>query len=381
LNSSETINNLFKNENLTRMGLRDVPWPETMVGWTNQGYPFSEEKYIDDYSGKDKFSEFNIEKYPMDSIDYFDMDLAKCGFYWDVLPIKGFSEIIEESETWTITRNGAGAHLKYLKVLSGCPEHINFEMTSREVWEKKYKPHLLEFDGTRVDTELMTKKLRMRKSENRFTYFSSMFVWETLRSCLGDVCLYESMLLEPEWIHDFCRTYTDFYKELMDYIFDEVGKPDGVLLLEDLGYKNGLFCSPKTYDTLIFPYYREIVEYLHSKGIWAMLHSCGGVAEALPLIADAGFDMLNPMEVKAGCDVVEFAKEYKDKFVFMGGLDARILESGDLSLIKKEVKRITDEMKKIQARYIFGSDHSLSSNVSFDSFKCAVDVFRENMFY
>ena len=381
MNSMKTIDNLFRNENITRMGLRDVPWPETSVKWTNQGYPTAEEKYIDDYSGTDKFSEFEIEKYPADAIDYFDMDLAKCGYYWDVLPLKGYSEIIEESDTWIIKRNGAGADLKFLKVLSSCPEHVNFTMVSRQIWEEQYKPHLLEFDKTRVNTKLMKQKLNKRREENKFVYFSTMFVWETLRVSLGDVCLYESMLLEPEWIHDFCRTYTDFYKTYMDYIFDEVGRPDGVLLLEDMGYKNGLFCSPKTYDSLIFPYYREIVEYIHSKGIWAMLHSCGGIKEALPLIADAGFDMLNPMEVKAGCELVEFAKEYKDQFVFMGGFDARILETGDLSLIKKEVKNQLENMKRIGARYIFGSDHSLSSDVTFDSFRCAVDVFKENMYY
>ena len=38
-------------------------------------------------------------------------------------------------------------------------------------------------------------------------------------------------------------------------------------------------------------------------------------------------------------------------------------------------------MKRHEARYIFGSDHSLSTAVSFDSFKCAVDTYREHMYY
>lgn len=381
MDSRETISNLFRNQNITRMGLRDVPWPETMVKWTQQGYPFASKKFIDDYSGTDKFSEFQLEKYPMDSIDFFDMDLTKCGFYWDVLPIRGYSETLEETDTWVIKRNGAGADLKSLKVLSGCPEHVRFTMTSRDIWEKDYKPHLLQLDKKRVNVDLMKQKLLQRRAEGRFVYFSTMFVFESLRSCLGDVCLYESVLLEPEWIHDFCRTYTDFYIMHMNYIFDAVGLPDAVLLLEDMGYKNGLFCSPTVYDQMIFPYYREIVEYIHSKGLFAMLHSCGGIKEALPLIVDAGFDMLNPMEVKAGCRLLDFAEQYKDKFVFMGGFDARIFESGDLPYIRSEVKQWLDQIKRMGLRYIFGSDHSLSSNVSFDSFKCAVDVYRENMFY
>jgi hypothetical protein len=381
MDSREAICTLFEKKGYKRMGLRDVPWPETSVNWLKQGYPTAKEKYIDDYSGKDKFADFGLTEYPADAIDYFDMDLVKCGFYWDVLPKKGFLEVLEEKDGWIITRNGAGAVLKTLKVLSGAPEHIDFAMTSREVWERDYKPHLLTFDPARVDVETMKAKYEKRRKEGRFIYFSTMFVWETLRSCLGDVCLYESMITEPEWIHDFCRTYTQFYKQLMDYVFSAVGKPDGVLLLEDLGYKQRLFCSPRTYADLIFPYYTELIEFLHSRGIYAMLHSCGCVTEALPLIARAGFDMLNPMEVKAGCDLTAYARQYKDNFVFMGGFDARILESGDLTLIRSEVTNLIKALKDVGARYIFGSDHSLSSNVSFESFKCAVDTYRELMWY
>ena len=381
MNARDTILALFKNENITRMGLRDVPWPETSVRWIGEGYPSTREKYIDDYSGKDKFAEFNLAEYPVDAIDYFDMDLVKCGFYWDVLPKKGYSELLEETDGWVVTRNGAGAVLKTLKVLSGAPEHIGFAMTDRKVWEEEYKPHLLSFDPSRVNTALMKQKFDQRRREGRFIYFSGMFVWETLRSCLGDVALYEAMITEPEWLHDMCATYTAFYKQYMDYIFTAVGKPDGVLLLEDLGYKGRLFCSPKTYEAIIFPYYAELNEYLHRRGIFAMLHSCGCVREALPLIAGAGFDMLNPMEVKAGCDIFEFARAYKDKFVFMGGLDARILESDDMELIRKETAKLINGMKEIGARYIFGSDHSLSSNVSFQSFACAVDTYRQLMWY
>jgi len=381
MNSKESICALFNNKNITRMGLRDVPWPETSVNWVKQGYPVTKKKYIDDYSGRDKFADFGISEYPVDAIDYFEMDLAKCGFYWDVLPRKGYSEVLEENGDWVITRNGAGAVLKTLKVLSGAPEHIDFAMNSREIWEKEYKPHLLQFDGTRVNVQTMKAKYEQRRLQEKFIYFSTMFVWETLRSCLGDISLYESMITEPEWIHDFCRTYTDFYKQLMDFVFTAVGKPDGVLLLEDLGYKQRLFCSPKTYGDLIFPYYTEIIEFLHARGIYAMLHSCGCVTEALPLIDRAGFDMLNPMEVKAGCNLITFAQQYKDRFVFMGGFDARILEGGDLAEIKSEVKKLITSLKDVGARYIFGSDHSLSSNVSFRSFKCAVDTYRELMWY
>ena len=254
-------------------------------------------------------------------------------------------------------------------------------MTTRKIWENEYKPHLLEYDISRLDLEISRKTYSERREQNKFIYTSFLFIWEIMRQSMGDVCLYESMLLEPEWIHDIARTYTDFFKKHLDGLILHVGKPDGIWVLEDLAYNKGLFCSPKTFDDILFPYYREMVEYIHSKGIAAMFHSCGDITEALDYIVDIGFDLLNPMEVKAGCDLQAYARKFKDKLVFWGGLDVRILEEGDPATIKKEVTALLGNMKDIGARYIFATDHSVSTQVSLDSFRCAVDTFKENMYY
>jgi hypothetical protein len=379
--SRNAITALFEGKNFTRMGLRDVPWPETLINWTAQGYPTTPVRYVDDYSGSPAFEGFGLSQYPVDAIDHFGMDLVKCGFYWDVYPFRGRSvRVAEDANTYTI-ENGAGARFRHYKNRSVCPEHIAFDMTTPETWYNVYKPQLLPFDPTRVKADVMKQKFDARRAQGQFIYFSTMFVWESLRSSLGDVCLYESMLLEPEWMHDFCRTYTDFYKQYMTYVFDNVGVPDGVLLLEDMAYKNTPFCSPKTYDEIIFPYYREIVAFLKARGVYAMLHSCGCVTTLLPYIAEMGFQLLNPMEAKAGCDLEAFVKQYKHQFVFMGGMNEMLLETGDLPLIRRETKKILDMMKAEGARYIFGTDHSVSSNVTLASFQAAVDVFHEHKFY
>jgi uroporphyrinogen decarboxylase len=88
-------------------------------------------------------------------------------------------------------------------------------------------------------------------------------------------------LLDPAWIHDFCQVYTEFYKKHFDYMFEKVGLPDGIWLYEDLGYKNGLFASPKVMKNLIFPYYQELVAFFHEKGLPVILHSCSQAAPDL----------------------------------------------------------------------------------------------------
>ena len=61
-------------------------------------------------------------------------------------------------------------------------------------------------------------------------------------------------------------------------------------MYEDLGYKNGLFASPKVLGELIFPYYKELVDFFHGYDLPVVLHTCGSTAEGLPLIVEAGFD-------------------------------------------------------------------------------------------
>ena len=72
---------------------------------------------------------------------------------------------------------------------------------------------------------------------------------------------------------------------------------------------------------------------------------------------------------------------YKDQFTFIGGIDVRLLESGDRAAIKAEIERVCNAFKEMGGRYIFSSDHSISPSVEFDDFIYALDVFRENMWY
>jgi uroporphyrinogen decarboxylase len=361
--SKEVIQGLFGKGRPARVGLHENIWHDTLRAWVQQGYPTGPDgKWVD-------------------PLEHFDYDIASAGGWFDCLPLRGFSEVIEETAEWKVTRNGAGAAFKYWKNKSGTPEHVDFRMTSREVWERDYRGLLLATDRARLKIEETAKNLKLWRGKGKFTEYSHLFIWENLRQSLGDVCLYESVLLDPGWIHDYNRVNTDFFIRHFRVLFEEAGVPDAVHIHEDMGYRNGLFCSPKTYAELIFPYYREFNDFVHSYGIPVMLHSCGRIAEAIPMMIDAGFDYLDPMERKAGCDPFEFAEKYGDKLVLRGGLDVRVLESGDRSAIRKEVTSLVQGMKARGARYIFSSDHSISTNVRLADYRYALEVYRENCWY
>jgi hypothetical protein len=371
LSKREAMERLLRGDPV-RVGLREISiWPEALEKWVQQGYPTQEVPAED---GKTK-------QEPVDPVDHYGYDMVSVGGWFDAMPLRGHEEIVAETDEWVIKRNGAGAALKYWKHKYGTPEHIDFRMTSRQIWERDYRPHLLAVDRERVDIAGARQNLAKRREQGFWTMYGHLFIWENMRRSMGDVCLYESLLLDPAWIHDYNRVYTDFFKAHFKLLFEEAGLPDSVIICEDLGYRNGLFCSPKVLSELIFPYYAELVEFFHSYGLIVELHSCGNITQALPLIVDAGFDMLNPMEVKAGCDVLRFAEQYGDRLAFAGGLDVRVLESGDRELIRKEVTRLIEGMKARGARYIFGSDHSLTPLIDYSAYLYALDVYREHMLY
>jgi len=364
--SQNVIDGLLRNRAVKRVGLFDNPWHDTLTRWVKEGYPTRR------HGGKEQ---------PVDPVTHFGFDMCGAGGWFDALPLRGYSQVVEETDDWVCRRNGAGAVLKYWKHKSGTPEHIAFHMTSREIWERDYRPYLLEVDRQRLDIEGTARNLENRRKQGLWTFYGHLFIWENMRQSLGDYCMYESLLLDPGWIHDYNRVYTDFFKNHYRILFEEAGLPDGIWVYEDLGYVNGLFCSPKILAELIFPYYAELVDFFHSYDLPVILHSCGDIREALPLIVDAGFDALNPMQVKAGCNALEFARKYGDKLAFIGGLDAFVLESGDRDLIRREVIKLVEGMKALGARCVFGSDHSISPNVAYDDFQYALDIYRQHMLY
>jgi uroporphyrinogen decarboxylase len=359
----DVIDSLLRNRPAERVGLAENIWGDTLRRWVGEGYPVND-------NGK-----------PVGPDGHFGFDMTGAGGAFNHKPFMRPPEVIEETDEWIVRRDGAGAAHKYWKHKSGTPEHIDFFMNSREVWERDYRPQLLEVNRERVNIESTAASLANCRKQKKWAMFGHPFIWEIMRQSMGDVTLYESLLLDPGWIHDYNRVHTDLFKAHYGILFAEAGKPDGMRICEDLGYNKGLFCSPEVLETLIFPYFKELVEFFHSHDVPVILHACGGIEQALDLIVEAGFDGLDPMEFKAGCDALRFAEKYRDKLMFRGGLDARILESGDRDLIRREIVNLIEGMKSLGARYVFSSDHSISTNVAYADYQYALEVYREHMMY
>lgn len=366
LSSRDLLNAMLHHSPFDRVGIYDHgPWFETYQRWIKEGYPTQTAE--------------NGQQVPVNYAEHFRYDMFLAYGWFDQMPLRGCREVVAEDAESITTRSGAGATVRNWKHQSSTPEYVDFRMTSREIWEREYRPHLLRIDRERIAIAGAKKELERRRKQGFWTFFGHQFLWENMRCSMGNYVMLQSLLLDPEWIHDYNRVYTDFYKAHFKILIEEAGRPDGAYIYEDLGYRNGLMCSPKVLGELIFPYYRELVDFLHSYGLPVFLHTDGRIDQAIPLIIEAGFDGLNPLEIKVGCDPFLFAEQYGDKLVLSGGLDGRLLDCGDRALLKKEIVRLIEGMKARGGRFLFGVDHSIPPSVSYADFQYIVQVYRDHM--
>jgi len=347
---------IVNKEPADRVGLYEHYWPETIRDyWVKEGYP-----------DKD-----------LAPVRHFGYDMQSM---WpiDSGPLRGQDGEVEESDEWRVWRNGYGASLKQWKHKSGTPEHMGFAIKTREDWDKA-KASLLELDPTRIKLDDARQLLAHAQESGRFSTYGFCFLIELMRAIIGDLVMLPSLLLEPDWIHDICRTYTDFHKAHFAYTIETAGRPDGMWMFEDLGFTNGLFASPKTVRELLLPYYSEMVSFFKEEyGLPMLLHTCGDIREAVPIIIEAGFDCLQPMEAKAGCDVLDFADTYGNRLAYMGNINVQVLNTNDRDKVREEVMGKMGGMIERRMPYTLHSDHSIPPDVRMATYEYMLELHAEH---
>jgi uroporphyrinogen decarboxylase len=148
---------------------------------------------------------------------------------------------------------------------------------------------------------------------------------------------------------------------------------DGAFLFDDMGYRNASLFSPDMYRDLLKPHHTRACDFFHQNNLPVILHSCGRVSGLVPDLVDAGFDCLQPLEVKAGMDLVGLKEEFGDRLAFMGGIDVRTMAHPDPGVIEEEIRSKIPAARK-RGGYIFHSDHSVPDNVSWDQYQRVIEL-------
>ena len=153
------------------------------------------------------------------------------------------------------------------------------------------------------------------------------------------------------------------------------GLLDGMVIWGDVAYRKDIFFSPRYWRTYYKPGLKAIVDLCHEAGLPVIYHGCGNVARIFPDYIELGIDAYNPLEAKAGLDVVELRRKYGHQIGFCGNMDVMTWAQGTQEELKATVLTKLNAAKG--GGYIFQSDHSVPSNVSGQNYEYVVKLVRE----
>lgn len=154
------------------------------------------------------------------------------------------------------------------------------------------------------------------------------------------------------------------------------GLIDGFVIWGDVAYTRSTFMAPSYWREYYKPWVAAIAAEAHAHGLPVIYHGCGNVKSILEDYAGIGIDGYNPLEAKAGLDVVDLRRQFGHRLGFCGNGDITLWETGNLEAIRREVLHKLNAAKG--GGYIFQSDHSVSSSVSGCTYDFIVKLVREH---
>ena len=350
MTSRERFRTTFRRQEPDRIPRCEISvWPDTLTRWREEGM-------AEDTTPAQLFD--------LDSIVHLGLDNTLR------LP----AETLEETVDWVLERDADGvAHKRWLTQYAP-PCEVDFLVKTRADWER-YRERLAPdpariSDGTR-------EAIRNAAAADQFCTLSpGEPVWWTLRT-LGMETALMTLATDPDLFADMLARQAEVGLGMMRQLLAEGLKPDAIWFFSDLCYRNGMLFSPATYRRLMMDHHREYARLCRDHDMFLILHCDGDVREFIPLLIEAGFDCIQPLEARAGNDVRELKQLYGDRISFFGNIDMDVLATGDRAAITHEV------VSKVQAAkggggYIYHSDHSVPPTVSLASYRLAVDLAREH---
>ena len=340
----ERMKLLLEHKKADRIGLCEHFWPDLHDAWASEG-AIREGQTLTDVMGLDVEEIFPCNL--SGNIDYK-------------------NEVLAETDETITFRNSNGAVLRTHKLHVSTPEHLEYGVKERNDWERMIKPNLVP-DPRRINFD------EYRKYKNKAAASQRFFVWKGgnsfsfVESVLGMENMLMNMVLDPSWILEMAMTYAELTVELQKILFEKEGYPDGVWYCDDMGFKEHSFLSPQSYRDIILPAHKYTFDYAHSQNLPVVVHSCGFVEPLVPGLIEAGMDCLQPLEVKAGMDLLKLHAQYGGRISFIGGIDVRVLCSNDKNKIDAELEAKIPIVKK-GFNYAAHSDHSIPKTVKYETY-------------
>ncbi|MDR1929909.1 MAG: uroporphyrinogen decarboxylase family protein [Treponema sp.] len=213
----------------------------------------------------------------------------------------------------------------YFPYLDGYPENygdlpramnkVLWQKLAHSPWDNAGKPDFWE--------ELRRRALELRASTDRaliITCGCNLFEWGTFLRRMDNFLM--DIYAEPEEVERLADTLTEIHLGSLEKVCKAVGDIVDILRFgDDLGMGTGMFMSREKYREIFMPRHRKMCEYVHAhSGMKTFLHTCGSIYPIIPDLIEAGYDIINPVQISSkDMEPERLKKEFGKDIVFWGG--------------------------------------------------------------
>lgn len=194
-------------------------------------------------------------------------------------------------------------------------------------------------------------------------------MWEHAMWMTGYEKFMTDMYMNPGVVQAIMEKILEIKMQYWERALEAVGENAMVAsCADDLGTQTGLLISLDMYKEQIWPFHKRLFEFIKSKAagkIRIFFHNDGAIMETIPLLIEAGVDILNPFQVNCtGMDTAKFKKLYGNDITIWGGScdTQHVLPYGTVQEVKDETKRRIDDLAP-GGGFIFAPIHVIQNGV------------------
>ncbi len=189
-------------------------------------------------------------------------------------------------------------------------------------------------------------------------------------------------LLYPEYIQELFELQSEIALKNLEIYRQAVGDRVQVIWLSgtDFGTQNGPFTSVENYRTLYKPFHKKLNDWVHQHTAWkTFYHTCGSIEPLMNDFAEAGIDILNPVQCSAsGMAPEQLKAKYGDRFVFWGGgVDTQMtLPFGTPAEVRQQVQERL-EIFSPGGGFVFNTIHNIVGKTPIENLVALFETVKE----
>lgn len=207
----------------------------------------------------------------------------------------------------------------------------------------------------------------------------NLFEWGTFLRRIDNFLM--DLFMDPVNVHKLLDKLLEMHMAFLKNICDSVGDlVDVVKFGDDLGTNTGPFMPLEIYKEFFLPRHKMMCDYVKANtGAHTMLHCCGGIYELIPGLIEAGFEILNPVQINAfSMEPERLKKEFgKDVTFWGGGVNTQsVLNKATPQQVKDHVRHNIEVFAK-DGGFVFNTVHNIMPDVPPENIMAMFEAIRE----